>query len=265
MTQGSTGRTGKRDWLTESLYDGHVPKRRRRSDTSDAQGLFTAESGEEEASCGGSGVRASSVEASTRDCSCRHVDGRSERSSSGSNAHHTRETPPLSTKNEEVTRSAQSGETSSAGRDESSKGEELIQNLPLPRKPPISTPSHASSLHARLSSFLPELQKANAELELPAETLSRRLDDVGDDEEHYIEMSLGLGVFKEKRSSEAQADGITLADDDTTSSSEELDSDSAEARDEMGPQAVESTPLMDLMGSKQPPKRRPGIREVPDG
>ncbi|KAJ9496617.1 hypothetical protein LTR99_004941 [Exophiala xenobiotica] len=54
-------------------------------------------------------------------------------------------------------------------------------------------------LQSRLQAFLPQLERANAELTTTADALGRRVDHVDDDEEHYIEMDLGLGVLSERR------------------------------------------------------------------
>jgi Domain of unknown function (DUF4598) len=75
-------------------------------------------------------------------------------------------------------------------------------------------------LRARLATFLPQISKAN-------ETLSdaQRIDDVGDDEQQYIEMNLGLGVLSEQKQSQDEiqtrlADSGTESDDDSNPSRE---------------------------------------------
>lgn len=84
-------------------------------------------------------------------------------------------------------------------------------------------------LRARLATFLPQISKAN-------ETLSdaQRIDDVGDDEQRYIEMNLGLGVLSERKQSQDEvqtrlADSGTESDDDSNPSRElKLTADSSD-------------------------------------
>ncbi|KAL8657159.1 MAG: hypothetical protein Q9226_002199 [Calogaya cf. arnoldii] len=74
--------------------------------------------------------------------------------------------------------------------------------------PPITNPT-PSTLHSRLSTFLPTIRASNAELERERlagtlnnrniENLSSASDSESEDEEKpYIEMDLGLGVLEEK-------------------------------------------------------------------
>ncbi|OAG42866.1 hypothetical protein AYO21_02817 [Fonsecaea monophora] len=60
-------------------------------------------------------------------------------------------------------------------------------------------PAPASDLKSRLQSFLPQLRQANAELDNAGGVVDRRVDHVSDEEEHYIEMEVGLGVLSEER------------------------------------------------------------------
>jgi hypothetical protein len=80
-------------------------------------------------------------------------------------------------------------------------------------------------LQSRLQAFLPQLERANAELTATADALGRRVDHVDDDEEHYIEMDLGLGVLSERRNGR---DGEIRVD------SEDSSSDGTENDDEVG-------------------------------
>ncbi|KIW60085.1 hypothetical protein PV05_00330 [Exophiala xenobiotica] len=80
-------------------------------------------------------------------------------------------------------------------------------------------------LRSRLQAFLPQLQRANAELEASEDVPARRIDHVDDDEEHYIEMNLGLGVLSERKNRE---DGEIRVDGENSSS------DGAENDDEAG-------------------------------
>jgi len=57
--------------------------------------------------------------------------------------------------------------------------------------------NRGSDLRSRLQAFLPKLEQANAELEDIEDIDQRRIDDVPEDEERYIEMNLELGVLSE--------------------------------------------------------------------
>lgn len=61
------------------------------------------------------------------------------------------------------------------------------------------TVGQVSDLQSRLQAFLPKLEKANAELENTDDVKQRRIDDVAEDDEHYIEMNLQLGVLSERK------------------------------------------------------------------
>lgn len=61
-------------------------------------------------------------------------------------------------------------------------------------------PSAATSdLTSRIQEFLPQLRRANADLENSPDRLEKRVDHVADDAEHYIEMDLSLGVLSERQ------------------------------------------------------------------
>jgi hypothetical protein len=73
-------------------------------------------------------------------------------------------------------------------------------SLPIQSKPSISssaTVTGSSDLRSRIASFLPQLRKANEELMAAGD--NRRIDAVAEDQDQYIEMDLGLGVLKEKK------------------------------------------------------------------
>lgn len=61
------------------------------------------------------------------------------------------------------------------------------------------TAEQASDLRSRLEAFLPRLEKANAELDDTDDISERRIDHVTEDDEHYIEMNLELGVLSERK------------------------------------------------------------------
>ncbi|RAO70484.1 uncharacterized protein BHQ10_006496 [Talaromyces amestolkiae] len=154
---------------------------------------------------------------------------------------------------------------------------ETIPYIPGRPKPQISLPAKSSDLLSRISSFLPQLQAANADIEqrlARGESLEDMiLDDVKDDEAQaaegeertYIEMNLGLGVLKEKKKKRQPGD-ISLGDESSSGSDKEEDETSPkEGADEDG----EGQVLNQLMGLKnrsgQKLKTNPGIQEVDDG
>ncbi|EXJ78650.1 hypothetical protein A1O1_09051 [Capronia coronata CBS 617.96] len=76
-----------------------------------------------------------------------------------------------------------------------------------------------SDLKSRLQNFLPQLQKANKDLETSSASdmtvlMERRIDYVPDDAEQYIEMNLGLGVLTEQKpslvSTRVEEDGVEI-------------------------------------------------------
>jgi hypothetical protein len=74
-----------------------------------------------------------------------------------------------------------------------------IISLPPQPKPTISRAtiiSSSSALRSRIATFLPQLRKANEDLTNAED--DRRIDAIADDQDHYIEMDLSLGVLKEK-------------------------------------------------------------------
>lgn len=165
--------------------------------------------------------------------------------------------------------SKRTGETASTeGDDDPSEEEEddddgLIQNLPARKKPPISALTAPLDLRRKLSSFLPELREANAVLQTPSEARARRLDDVPDSAEHYIQMDLGLGVLKEMKPARTRAGGLELTGGRLTSSGEDSDSDSSEATTTTDGPRADRNCLTDLMVGKRPLSKKPGIQEVP--
>ncbi|KAL2438448.1 hypothetical protein ABEF95_009144 [Exophiala dermatitidis] len=108
--------------------------------------------------------------------------------------------------------------TSSSGSDESdedehSEGEDsdeenassddldssLLSQGPLQRPTALPPIGERSGLKSRLQEFLPQLQKANADLGSSSDLLDKRIDHVDDGAEQYIEMNLGLGVLSEQQ------------------------------------------------------------------
>ncbi|KAI0635391.1 hypothetical protein C8Q77DRAFT_1072599 [Trametes polyzona] len=88
----------------------------------------------------------------------------------------------------------------------------------LPPAPPLE-------LLSRVQAFLPELAASNAELVRRARENPESVDieHIGDDQEQYIEMNLGLGVFDHRGE---LPPGIPVADVDFDAQMEDSDSDS---------------------------------------
>ncbi|CRG83081.1 hypothetical protein PISL3812_00429 [Talaromyces islandicus] len=136
--------------------------------------------------------------------------------------------------------------------------EDAITYVPGRPKPKIqrTNPLEHSGLMSRISSFLPQLQAANVDLEqklAAGGTKDMIMDDAQDDDEQYIEMNLGLGVLKEKRD-----DDSSDSQDDASNSDHEDHEDAAEKSE---------SHIMDrLMGIKsRSNEEAPGIQEVEDG
>lgn len=111
--------------------------------------------------------------------------------------------------------------------DEAEEENASEQDDDLPQK--VRGPkTNTSDLKARLSKLLPELQKANADLTAPGNSSKHRIDAVNEDEDHYIEMDLGLGVLQEVQ--ETDRDHIIVPKDNSSSrsSSDTEDADAIE-------------------------------------
>lgn len=80
-----------------------------------------------------------------------------------------------------------------------SRDAEGLLPRPTPKFSTKPTAEQASNLRSRLEAFLPKLEKANAELDDAGDIRERRIDNVPEDEEHYIEMNLELGVLSERK------------------------------------------------------------------
>jgi hypothetical protein len=134
-----------------------------------------------------------------------------------------------------------------------------IITIPTQPRPALShstTVSDLSDLHSRIATFLPQLRKANEDLVNAEE--DHRLDAVADDEDHYIEMDLGLGVLKEKaRPRPLDGEIWTRESSSSSASSSSSDSDS----ETEGP---EEDALRDLLGGKEKGRRegRPAIQPL---
>ncbi|EXJ84258.1 hypothetical protein A1O3_04925 [Capronia epimyces CBS 606.96] len=153
--------------------------------------------------------------------------------------------------------------TSSSGSDDSDEEEQLDRDSEEDETddPALSTAAAAShlptirprssgetsDLKSRLQNFLPQLRKANAELETSSDITERRVDYVADDAEQYIEMDLGLGVLSEQRPGEDGEVRLKLAHSSTDE--EDGDSSSEEGEEQPGGDAVEGI-LARLKGEK---------------
>jgi hypothetical protein len=156
-------------------------------------------------------------------------------------------------------------ETSSSG---SSSGDEVDsdeeeEDAEDAGTPTTSSPSAASklsssptALKSRLASFIPQLQQANAELETDPEISTKRMDDVADDEEQYIEMNLGLGVLKAKQTADDTKGVKTTMSNDSDSS----DGDSSSASEDEAGAGTTGVSIVDKLKGVRPPKRK--IEEV---
>ncbi|KAK5119093.1 hypothetical protein LTR62_000304 [Meristemomyces frigidus] len=103
----------------------------------------------------------------------------------------------------ESTLSDSSSDPSSSDDDEEEDTDEVVVTLGAPRRRPIKPDQafaqEAGALQARLKALLPRLRDENQKLlEVGTEGQSMELGDEEEEEEGYIEMSLGLGVLEEK-------------------------------------------------------------------
>jgi Domain of unknown function (DUF4598) len=252
-----------------SSFDGRVTKQRRISNTSDVSDQLTTRSAKERPAPQSQNVKEASSIDHAGDNDDTDVDDDSDMGSRSS--HSSSEVGDAS---EET--SSDDGDDDDDDDDDgneisltyvtkdSAGADELIERIPPQKKPPISMIRPASDLRTRLSSFLPELQKANADLHDSSEVSARRLDEVADDEEHYIEMNLGLGVLKERKSGAMEAHDVRLEQDDSTSSSDDSDTYSTEAGGVADERKTDGDHLTNLLGGKETSTRKAVIQEVSD-
>jgi hypothetical protein len=121
-------------------------------------------------------------------------------------------TPPgedeSSTDNENVGAEDEDETTTSSGSDdseddepsevESSDEKEGVHDEEASAQQLARAPAPEPDLKSRLQAFLPQLQQANSELESLGASHDRRIDQISDDADQYIEMDLGLGVLAEQ-------------------------------------------------------------------
>jgi hypothetical protein len=140
--------------------------------------------------------------------------------------------------------------------DEDEEGTDL--NQPSIATPPSCLPvttTSSTDLKSRLTSFIPQLQQANAELATDPNVATKRVDAVDDEEEQYIEMNLGLGVLKAKPMTEEAATLKTTVSEDSESSDDSASVSEDEVRTENTP-----TGIVDKLKGVKPVKRK--IEEV---
>ena len=254
------GTTGKRKLPSDTSFDSHVTKRRQNPNTPGVSGWATPSTCNPRSPrlCGDDSTGAGTDHVPVQGA---HTDGETGSSSTDVEDHSSLE----GTRSDEGDDNSltRMGETASTDGDDPSEDDGLIQDLPARKKPSISALAAPLDLRRKLSSFLPELREANAVLQTPSEARARRLDDVADDAEHYIQMDLGLGVLKEKKRARTGAGGLKLTGGCGTSSGEDTDSDSVEATTTAEERRADWTPLTGLMVGKCAPSKKPGIQEVP--
>lgn len=119
------------------------------------------------------------------------------------------------------------------------------------------TTGQTSDLKSRLQAFLPQLEKANSELAKADDMKERRLDDVADDEEHYIEMNLELGVLSERKS--GGEDGKLKFHE---SDSEDEGEDEDDGAPTVQPLPENEAVISRLKGEKVQQKQRRKIEEI---
>lgn len=117
---------------------------------------------------------------------------------------------------------------------------------PPQNKPKIAPMPPSSDLLSRLNAFLPAISAANRDLEteIAAGTIAQRnIENVGEKDEAYIEMNLGLGVLKQ----------LDPNNPEDSESEEEEESDAETKAEEK-----------DILGKllQRPARGKPGIQEV---
>ena len=117
-----------------------------------------------------------------------------------------------------------SGEDGEGAEDDRPPATSNVPPTPSTKKPKLTSPPTA--LKSRLTSFLPQLQQANADLEKDPDAATRRVDNVADSDEQYIEMNLGLGVLNAMPTSDEARNFKTSTTDDSDSSENESSSPS---------------------------------------
>lgn len=154
-----------------------------------------------------------------------------------------------------------SSEEPSSDSDQDSEADEITA-LPLPPDPEARRRIYqrqappTSTLSERLKTFLPQLAAANEELErdrAAGKLAEKSLENVREDEGHYIEMNLGLGVLKERDPNKMDSGSESEDEQD-----DEMDI-TAGGQDEH--KAKEQDVLGKLMGKRQS-KAAAGIQEV---
>ncbi|KAK6384674.1 hypothetical protein LTS17_002237 [Exophiala oligosperma] len=155
---------------------------------------------------------------------------------SGETAEDPDQTSSSGSSEEEQTTSERESEEEEGDKDEDEDESEDQENITDPADDwrALEVPSRTSNdLRSRLQTFLPQIESANLALqENPDNVLDRRLDDVSDSEEHYIEMNLGLGVLSERRERSITVTGGGVDDDDDDDDNSTSDSDGDDGEDD---------------------------------
>ncbi|PWY73142.1 hypothetical protein BO94DRAFT_475428 [Aspergillus sclerotioniger CBS 115572] len=167
---------------------------------------------------------------------------------------------------DDYTSSSGSSDSDSDDEDEETIAHEKPETKPptddMPRIPSIPKPrihriEKNPDLLSRLSAFLPQMKTANEHLEqeiAAGRAKDVRLDDMDDDEEgHYIEMNLGLGVLEEKQPDE---ESNNAAEDESEGKRNE------HVLPERPKAAKDSNVLDTLMGNAESSSEKPTIEEI---
>jgi hypothetical protein len=148
--------------------------------------------------------------------------------------------------------------SSSSSSDSDSSDSARIMTSPTPAR--NERIGNATSLSSRLSSFLPAIAAANAQLESERRndtTVNRNIEDI--DGENYIEMDLGLGVLEEKNLDKSSSD----TDSDDGNDGDDSDSDEKKSTPrERKTKKREKDVMSKLMGKER--GKRPGIEVMDD-
>lgn len=151
--------------------------------------------------------------------------------------------------------------------DQDSLGDDTnIISLPPRLKPAISGAtimSGSSALRSRIAAFLPQLRQANEDLTNAED--DHRIDTIADDQDHYIEMDLGLGVLKEKPRRgplhgeiRTRKGSITSSSSSVSSSSSSSSSGSSNSDGDQETKRPKKDPMREFLGKNEKLTRQEG-------
>ena len=171
------------------------------------------------------------------------------------------DTHPQGPKNQDSDETSSSGSSSIEEDEVSSEAEdepELSNVVGSPLKGEAQA-KVSSDLNDRLSAFLPALREANTKLESGEVD---RLDNVGEHEEQYIEMNLGLGVLeqKERKDGEEVRYAESSSDEDASGDEQEEDDDDDQAQVNGQKAPDQENVLSKLMGKKTTTTNKAGAK-----